>query len=387
MLHPLLKRIAHTVPYTRRLQDRLEGMRAHITALEAAKARLQAQVDGYERLHSSPPIEQACGGAETSHVIEEVEASHVIEHAWRDLDGVFVIGWAHAGRYPVRQMALLCGGERVETDELRPRPDLISHHPTLPPSGFAGFTLYLPCPAHLPLSLAIVTDAGINEMAVSLPSLVETHEPDATEATNSFIAAMHARDGTVLEIGARVFTGGPVGWRPHFEPGCRYIGSDIHPGPNIDVVADVHALTENVAPASMDGIFSVAVLEHLAAPWLAAVEINRALKLGGETLHATHQTWPVHDMPNDFFRMSDQALRFLFGPATGFEVIECGMAHPVSILPPRGMRKPGWVEMPLFPGYAQSYIWARKTAELDPTRPPWNIEGLRRVSEAYPRAG
>ncbi len=43
--------------------------------------------------------------------------------------------------------------------------------------------------------------------------------------------------------------------------------------------------------------------------------------------------------------------------------------------------------MPLCPGYAQSYIWARKTVDLDPTTPPWSIERLRQVSEAYPRAG
>lgn len=378
MLHPFLKRIARTVPYTRRLHNGLEGMRAHIVALEAATDRLQAQVDGYEKLH--PP--QSDGQAR-----DQVETTHMIEYAWRDVDGVFLRGWAHAGPHPVRQVALVCGGERAEAGELVPRLDSAPHHPTLPPSGAVGFSLYLPCPAHLPISLAVMTDAGVNETAARLPSLAETHERDATKATEGFIAAMRARAGSVLEIGARVLPGGPVGWRPHFEPVCRYIGSDIHPGPNIDVVADVHALTETVAPASMDGILSIAVLEHLAAPWLAAVEINRALKIGGETLHATHQTWPVHEVPNDFFRMSDQALRFLFGPAAGFEVIECGMALPVSILPPRGMRKTGWVEMPIVPGYAQSYIRARKTADLDPTRPPWSIEGLRRISEAYPRAG
>ncbi len=374
MLHLLLKRIAHTVPYTRRLHDGLNGMRAHIVALEAVQARLQAQVDKRAELHLSPAIEQS---------VASIETTHAIEHAWCDLDGVFATGWAHAGPHPVRKVALLCGAERAETDDFRPRPDLIPHQAI----GAVGFSVYLPCPAHLPISLAVMTDAGVGETAARLPPRTETHEPNATGATEGFIAAMHARAGTVLEIGARVLPGGPVGWRPHFEPGCRYIGSDIHPGPNIDVVADVHALTETVPPASMDGIFSVAVLEHLAAPWLAVVEINRALKIGGETLHATHQTWPIHEMPNDFFRMSDQALRFLFGPATGFEVIECGMAYPVSILPPRNMRGPGWVELPLFPGYAQSYIRARKTADLDPNGPPWSIEGLRRVSEAYPRLG
>ena len=37
------------------------------------------------------------------------------------------------------------------------------------------------------------------------------------------------------------------------------------------------------------------VLEHLAAPWRCATEINRALRIGGETLQMTHQTWPLHE--------------------------------------------------------------------------------------------
>ncbi len=115
MLHPLLKRIAHTIPYTRRLQDGLEGMRSHILALEAAKARLQAQVDRFEELHCTPSIEQAPRPVKAARVVEAV---HVIEHPWRDLDGVFVMSWAYAGPHPIQQVALICGAERAETDDL-----------------------------------------------------------------------------------------------------------------------------------------------------------------------------------------------------------------------------------------------------------------------------
>jgi len=378
MIHPLVRQIARTLPYTRRVYDGLRGMRAHIAALEAAKAQLEAQLDKYERGHFAPSAAHASG---------QVETAHAIDQGWRDMYGVFVAGWAHAGPHPVRRVALICGAERAETADLIPRPDLDAYLPALPPGSAVGFSVYLPCPAHLPISLAIITDAGVNEMPVRLPVPAEMPDTDSSGTTLSFIEAMRARGGTVLELGARVLPGTAAGWRAHFEPACRYIGNDIHPGPNIDVVADVHALTETITPASLDGIFSAAVLEHLAAPWLAAVEINRALKIGGETLHVTHQTWPIHEMPNDFFRMSDRALRFLFGPATGFEVMECRMAYPVQVMPPVSMRQDVWLQLPFNPGYAQSYVRARKTAELDPAQPPWSIEVLRRVSEAYPRAG
>jgi SAM-dependent methyltransferase len=188
----------------------------------------------------------------------------------------------------------------------------------------------------------------------------------------------------VLELGARVVGSMTTGWRDQFVPGCAYLANDIHPGPGIDVVGDVHALTRHVAPGSLDGVFSVAVLEHLAAPWLAAAEIARALRIGGETLHVTHQCWPLHETPNDFFRMSDQALRSLFSPERGFEILDCGMAYPCAIVPPPDMRHTAWLRVPLGRGWGQSYVRARKVAEPAGAVDPLAME---RISQAYPRPG
>ena len=360
----MLKRAARLVPYFRRVEDGLIAMRAHIAALEATvvqAAPIQACL---------PPAAHAPG----------VQIVSFIDQAWCDAGGVFVNGWVHAGPVPVRRVSIQSGTFQAETAALTLRPDVVPHYPMIPPEGAAGFTLYLACDALTSVTLTAHTDQGPGSAPLHIPRLTTPDGVTADGATDAFIAAMRAQAGTVLELGARVVGSMTENWRGRFEPPCRYLANDIHPGPGIDLVGDAHTLTAHVAPGTLDGIYSIAVLEHLAAPWRAAIEINRALKLGGETLHITHQTWPVHETPNDFFRMSDQALRSLFGPSTGFEVLDCGMAYPVTITPPPGLRHSAWLYVPQGRGYGQSYIRARKVAEAT----GWNEQEMAEVSRAYP---
>lgn len=377
MSNQLVKTVARMIPYTRRVYDGMQVMRSHIVKLEATTQKLRTQLDILQTQAPSAPVDP---------MPAVVDAVHYIDQAWCDTGGVFVNGWVHAGEQPVRRVALSCDGERVETNEFTPRPDVLAHYPNLPPGGAVAFKAYLACPAYRPLILSVITDIGSAEMTVRLPVPSDAEPPESTAAFDGFMQAMKARKGRVMEMGARVVGSMPQDWRSRLEPECQYLGNDIHPGPGIDIVADVHSLTASVAPGSLDGIFSVAVLEHLVAPWLAAAEINRALKMGGETVHVTHQSWPVHETPNDFFRMSDQALRSLFGTATGFEVIDCGMAYPVAIVPPAQLRHADWLNIPFGRGFGQSYIRARKVAELDRVASLWGAQDLDRISQHYPKA-
>ena len=93
----------------------------------------------------------------------------------------------------------------------------------------------------------------------------------------------------------------------------------------MDIVGDAHFLHELLGEASADVVFSGAVLEHLSCPWLFSAAVNRTLKPGGLTFHATHQAWPIHEEPNDFWRFSDEGLKILFGPETGFRTLSSGM--------------------------------------------------------------
>lgn len=110
---------------------------------------------------------------------------------------------------------------------------------------------------------------------------------------------------TVFEIGCG---GGQTrGWVEG--AGKRYIGADIsktrvhewlqqHGGP--DILCDAHFLP--LRDQSVDLIYSAAVFEHLACPWLAAREVARALKPGGKFIGSVSFMEPWHD--HSFFHMS-----------------------------------------------------------------------------------
>jgi SAM-dependent methyltransferase len=131
----------------------------------------------------------------------------------------------------------------------------------------------------------------------------------------------------VLEIGSRWVTGDY--FKPYFSE-AEYIGFDIYPGKNVDVIGDAHKLsTYFLKEEKFDVIYSSAVFEHFAMPWLVAIEIAKLLKVGGMLYVETHFSYSSHERPWHFFQYSDMALKVLFSPALGFECIEAGMSNPI----------------------------------------------------------
>jgi len=133
----------------------------------------------------------------------------------------------------------------------------------------------------------------------------------------------------ILEIGSRARSG--ISRRGLFPGALEYVGLDIAAGPNVDVVGDAHRLSEYFPAGHFDAAFSVTVWEHLAMPWKVSLELNRVLKTGGVAMINTHQTWPSHEEPWDYFRFSEYAWPALFNAATGFEILACGMGSPAVI--------------------------------------------------------
>lgn len=130
----------------------------------------------------------------------------------------------------------------------------------------------------------------------------------------------------VLEIGSRVVTG--ACFREMFE-NAEYVGFDFYDGKNVDVVGDAHRLTDYFDEASFDLVFSSAVFEHLAMPWVAANEMVRLLKPGGYVFVETHYCFGAHELPWHFFQFSDAALKVLFPEAHGIRCIEAGVSNPM----------------------------------------------------------
>jgi len=132
----------------------------------------------------------------------------------------------------------------------------------------------------------------------------------------------------ILEIGSREVTGKSSA-RKNFS-NASYIGFDLYPGNNVDIVGDAHKLSSYFAgEAKFDIIYSSSCFEHFAMPWVVAIEISKLLKVGGIVFVETHFSFASHERPWHFFQFSDMALRALFSNALGFECIEAGMSNPL----------------------------------------------------------
>jgi SAM-dependent methyltransferase len=111
-----------------------------------------------------------------------------------------------------------------------------------------------------------------------------------------------------------------------------YVKLDLRPGPDVDVVGDLHALP-NDWTGQFECFIAIAVWEHLERPWIAAKEVARILAPGGFFLISTHQCFPIHGYPRDFFRFSREALKLIIEDA-GLSISACEYRHRCMIVPP-----------------------------------------------------
>ena len=178
----------------------------------------------------------------------------------------------------------------------------------------------------------------------------------------------------ILELGSRNVTGSNQ--RNRFS-NADYVGFDFYAGENVDVVGDAHKLSSYfVDQGKFDLIFSSAVFEHLHMPWVAALEIQKMLKVGGYVFVETHFSFSSHERPWHFFQFSDMGLRSLFSDSLGFDLIDSGMSNPIS----------GYFahtadsylrHLPVTELYCHSEILCRKRCEIDDFE--WskvNIDGI-----------
>jgi len=138
--------------------------------------------------------------------------------------------------------------------------------------------------------------------------------------------------GVVLEIGSRARS---AITRREVSGHHDYVGLDILPGPNVDVVGDAHDLRQLFKRERFIAAFSFSTFEHLVMPWKVAVELNSVLAQGGLVFTQTHQTWPMHEEPWDFWRFSKHSWGALFNPVTGYEVVEASAGDFAEIYPCR----------------------------------------------------
>jgi SAM-dependent methyltransferase len=97
----------------------------------------------------------------------------------------------------------------------------------------------------------------------------------------------------------------------------KVVSLDIDPARGPDVLADLCRLP--ILDESIDTIVLAEVLEHVAEPWRAVCECQRALRPGGTLILTTPFALPMHDRPHDFFRFTSHGLALLL---RGFDDVQ-----------------------------------------------------------------
>lgn len=119
----------------------------------------------------------------------------------------------------------------------------------------------------------------------------------------------HQDNGLTLDLGC-----GRSVYRNYFP---NRIGFDIETRPGVDIVGDAHHLS--FEDEKFDNILCIEVLEHLHSPHIAIFEMKRVLKKGGKLILTTRFIFPLHDVPEDYYRYTKYGLKYLF---RDWEIIE-----------------------------------------------------------------
>jgi hypothetical protein len=295
-----------------------------------------------------------------------------ISDFWSDQNGIAVRGWVANQARPPDDLELVCDGATVPVTSWHAREDVAKKAPP----GFSGtawgFWCYLPGTTAPSVTIrrrgSNARDGARVQLKRHPPKLPEAEKLGLVNLFEQFRNEVNRTPGKILEIGSRQVVKGGQSKRPLF-PGCTFIGFDYYPDANTDVVGDAHELSKCFG-AEFDAVFSLAVFEHFAMPWVVAAEINKVLKVGGLTFHSTHFAFPLHEQPWDFWRYTDQSLRILFSPPLGFEVIGTAFDTPARMHP--DTPRDELMHLPFEPVWVGISVLARKTADIDPAKFVWS---------------
>lgn len=97
--------------------------------------------------------------------------------------------------------------------------------------------------------------------------------------------------------------------------GKSYVGCDMRPGPGVDRVEDVSAMS--LPDASVGTILCIETFEHVFEVRRAFDEVYRVLKPGGIFLITSPLNFRIHAYPDDYWRMTPNCLRRMLAPYGG----------------------------------------------------------------------
>jgi SAM-dependent methyltransferase len=163
----------------------------------------------------------------------------------------------------------------------------------------------------------------------------------------------------------------PSDLRPLFA-GKEFIGCDARPGPGVDRVEDVHALS--FADGSVGTVLMLETLEHVADPIRALQQVRRVLRPEGFAVLTSCMDTPVHDHPSDYWRFTPQGFDLLvkdLAPRRTFSQGHPLFPHTVAAIARKGGSEAGLElldgALPRIPGTLTQEISPRLAP--DPFRP------------------
>ena len=131
------------------------------------------------------------------------------------------------------------------------------------------------------------------------------------EKMSSFVTEyLHSHRGQaldILDIGSTDVNGS---YKQFFEdPNWRYVGLDLQPGKNVDIVATSPYQWDQVRSNSVDVVVSGQAYEHIEFFWLTTLEIARVLRPGGLGCILAPSSGPEHRYPQDCWRFYPDGMR------------------------------------------------------------------------------
>lgn len=232
------------------------------------------------------------------------------------------------------------------------------------------------------LYLNEVSDFSIAPEIYEDPAVLRDNEIDHENWIDYLVDLCDKSEMKVLEVGSRNVTGTVLRDKFHH---ASYTGFDYYEGENVNVVGDAHKLS-SYFDDKFDLIFSSAVFEHFAMPWIVSIEMVKLLKKGGYVFIETHYSYSSHERPWHFFQFSENALDVLFPVKFGMSCVKKGCSNLIEgkfsvdaseYL--QGKRVRGL--------YCHSEYLGQKISEVDEADLDWSyisLEDVRKGTE-YPR--
>ncbi|SKB12340.1 conserved hypothetical protein [Planktothrix sp. PCC 11201] len=309
-------------------------------------------------------------------LVEDENLILSVDESWSDDHAIGLRGWITSKKGALDKVEISVGGNSVLITSWHPRPDVEAVYPLYYTKN-CGFVVHLPRIAKHQVTFNAEGQGKTFNKTVffdgSLPQPPDPNIfPDGSGLYHDFIKIVNNNHLKVLEIGSRMVVSGTNSQRVFFQGASSYTGFDYYPDSNTDVVGDAHQLSKYFEKEKFGAIFSLAVFEHLAMPWVVALEISKLLEVGGVTFHQTHFAFPSHELPWDFWRYCDAGLKILFSPALGFEVIQSAFHEPVRLY--SDQLSPNLERLPSFPVFTHVSILARKVKAVNYNEFKWNVK-------------